>query len=113
MSDAREGKPMNAMSLTQVCDPPTTEAAMRGYRNGYKDGLASKREEVPETQINVNIGGGGDGGSSSKKYLCEVKAFTETFSAWGSSELEASEKAKKKCAKRYHEMHCDEVKCKH
>jgi hypothetical protein len=109
MNDSRAEKPMD-QSFAQACDASRRDTALLGYRRGYGEGLASLQAGKPATLINVNLGTGTDG--SQKKYYCEVKAFTKTFSAWGSSELEARVGAKKSCTQEYNEMHCEEAECK-
>lgn len=107
MNDARTGEPMN-QSFANACEGAGREAALKGYREGYTAGLASVQAEKPKTQINVNIGGSP---GNSKKFYCEVRAFTQKFSAWGATELEAKVEAQKRCMERYHEMHCGDVSC--
>ncbi len=104
MNDARDGKPMDS-SFGSGCENGR-EAALQGYREGYQSGLAHLQSQRP-TEINVNFGG-----APRKKYFCEIHAFTQTYSAWGATELEAREEAKKQCTKHYNPMHCEDFTCK-
>lgn len=101
MNDARQALPMDQSFIT-ACAPDIREAVGLSYRNGYKDGLASVQAEKPQTSIQVNIGSG-----STKKYLCKLKPFVKSYSAWGATELEARDNVQKQCETDNHEMHCD------
>lgn len=64
--------------------------------------------------VNVQIGApaqarrvGGGGGF----YACSVSAFTDTYSATGSTRAEAKYRAQKECTENHHSMHCQDVKC--
>ena len=107
VNDARQGLLMN-QSFAQSCEPSIIVAVQAGYKKGYQDGIAMVQADKPATQINGNIGG-----DNSKAYHCEAKAFSETFSAWGSSELEARLAATEKCTQKFHKMHCDRIECQH
>ena len=114
MNDARSDLPMNS-NFFGSCTPESQTSAQNGYRSGYAQGLAARASETPGTQINVNLGNGSvsDGGSYGHTYYCEIHAFTETFAAWGATELEAQVDAKAKCTRQYHEMHCGQISCRH
>ncbi len=107
MNAARGDQPMD-LSFARLCDPTSSAIALEAYKKGYTEGLASKTDRSPK--INVNIGHGIK--DSQKNFHCEVRAFTDTYSAWGSTRLEAEVSAKDQCKVKHHEMHCDSVSCK-
>lgn len=109
MNDARAGNAMD-QSFADGCEGESLEVARTGYRKGFNAGLASLKAEQPDTVINVNIDP--EGSSSQKRVYCEVKAFTDVFSAWGATELEAKISSQKKCEARHDPMHCDVVTCR-
>jgi hypothetical protein len=109
MNDARAGHSMNT-SFAQTCEAQSRGVAIAGYRAGYNAGLASTQSSQPSTLINVNIGGGSQ--EPRKRFYCEIQAFTKTFSAWGSTQLEAEVAAKQQCTQNYNVMHCNEISCR-
>lgn len=99
---------------------------MSAYRKGYESGVASTKEPVSDSErgnhgtiINVGIGNGvrlgtGRGSmtrSNPKAWFCEIKIFGQTYSAFGSTQLEAKQAAKLKCSTETNEMHCEDISC--
>lgn len=113
MNDARSGGSMN--SISQSCPPETQAAVAAGYREGFTAGLASA-PPMPVQVVGPPPGGivvyEGAPPSQPNGWFCEVRPFTDHFEAFGATQLEAREKVRQRCLRRYNDMFCNKTECR-
>lgn len=102
LNDQQNGHEMLVQRLSS-CPEESHKEALKGYKEGYTKSLTESNKET-----NIYIG---NRSNYRKRYFCKSKAFTETYSAFGPTKLEAKELALARCSKNHHKMHCKILKC--
>ena len=96
VQDLQNGESSRAMQRLSGCQAQALQESMRGYNDGYAQ-VASQ----PGT-----IGGIIDqviGQNPNQVFTCEIKVFTDTFSAKGRTQNEALFNAKRNCRNSRHD----------
>lgn len=114
VNDGRAGRPMNS-AFAGNCDPRTRDQVSQAYRQGYESARPGNGLDDNDDDGFRMRGGGFDirvpGRPNNKKWVCEAQAFGHTYSGFGASRGEASQKAREKCEVDNHAMHCSNIDC--
>jgi len=92
VEDFQNNESSRATQKLSGCQPQAMQQALRGYNDGY----AQVGANAQPTTIGGIIGQVIDQ-TRDQSFSCEIKVFTDTFSAKGRTQNEALFNAKKKC----------------
>lgn len=101
MNDGRGGERMNS-GYNALCEEPDKARAASAYRTGYADGLKSMKEAQPQVVINVNQQ------SARKKWVCQISAWGQTFTASADRRDDAVKDVKGSCRQTSNSLVCDQ-----